>query len=149
VKELLYSEAEAAVRVNACRLIRSTPSVKTKIQTGAFSLTTASLLQTHFKKEKTTDIEKEKLVNTIEGKSKRESKVSESKSRYVPVNVKREVSKRSQHRCEYISTITGKRCSAITHLQFDHKIPFSKGGIASVQNMQHLCSCHNLRKGVS
>jgi len=209
VKELFYSEMEAAARVNSARLLRTIPVVGKKIVDGTISLTTASQLQTFIKKEKIKDENlKLMLINEVSGKSKREveqillsreskstpkmlklelsdkiyekllklqtlvgggdldklietlvdhkldelkpkkeSKKTDSTTRYIPVKVQREVNTRAQHRCEYISPITGKRCTAIHYLQYDHITPFSKGGVATTTNIQRICSIHNLRKG--
>ena len=47
-KILGYSDAEAAVRVKAARLLRATPAVEKEIQQGTLNLSNASKLQTFF-----------------------------------------------------------------------------------------------------
>lgn len=37
-------------------------------------------------------------------------------------------------------------CGSADRLQFDHIIPWSKGGAATVANVQLLCWAHNSRK---
>jgi 5-methylcytosine-specific restriction endonuclease McrA len=44
--------------------------------------------------------------------------------------------------CEYIGA-SGKRCSEKRHLQFEHQIPFAKGGKNSEQNIKLYCRSHN------
>jgi 5-methylcytosine-specific restriction endonuclease McrA len=40
-----------------------------------------------------------------------------------------------------------KLCGGVRQLQFDHIIAYSKGGKASIENMQLLCRVHNAFKG--
>ncbi|MNT40010.1 HNH endonuclease [compost metagenome] len=70
------------------------------------------------------------------------------KSRYISRNVKRFVIARAQNQCEHIHS-DGKRCSSKFQTQFDHIIAFSKGGKATLENMQMLCRVHNSHKGSS
>jgi hypothetical protein len=60
-------------------------------------------------------------------------------NRIIPSHVKQSVWKRDAGKCVL--------CSASDNLHFDHVIPFSKGGSSLVaENIQLLCSRHNLRK---
>jgi hypothetical protein len=69
-------------------------------------------------------------------------------SRYISRNVKRLVIARSQNRCEHIHS-DGQRCSSKFQTQFDHIKAHSKGGKATLENMQMLCRIHNNHKGSS
>lgn len=60
------------------------------------------------------------------------------RSRHIPDDVKVAVWRRDAGRCV--------RCSAQEYLQFDHIIPFSKGGANTVENIQLLCQKCNLAK---
>jgi 5-methylcytosine-specific restriction endonuclease McrA len=40
-------------------------------------------------------------------------------------------------------------CGALEPLQFDHILPYSKGGTSSAENIQLLCARHNLAKGAA
>ena len=66
-------------------------------------------------------------------------------TRYIPRDVKRYVLKRAQNQCEHIHT-NGERCESRFQLQFDHIVAFSKGGKATIENMQLLCRVHNAFK---
>lgn len=59
-------------------------------------------------------------------------------SRHIPDEVKRAVYQRDGGKCV--------RCSATEYLEFDHIIPFTKGGASSVNNVQLLCRKCNLEK---
>ena len=71
---------------------------------------------------------------------KRKTKVTESDSRYVPVQVKAEVWSRDKGQC--------RNCGSTYALEMDHVKSFAKGGKASVENMQLLCRNCNQRKGM-
>ncbi|MEZ6185015.1 MAG: HNH endonuclease signature motif containing protein [Planctomycetota bacterium] len=60
-------------------------------------------------------------------------------SRSIPQHVKLAVWQRDLGRCV--------QCGAEDYLEFDHVIPFSKGGANSVENLQILCRRCNLEKG--
>jgi hypothetical protein len=59
-------------------------------------------------------------------------------SRSIPQSVKIAVAVRDEGRCVY--------CGSIERLQYDHVIPWSKGGDSSVDNIQLLCGSHNASK---
>jgi len=60
-------------------------------------------------------------------------------NRTIPSDVKMHVWQRDGGRCV--------KCGANTNLQYDHDIPFSKGGSNTVENIQLLCQACNLEKG--
>ena len=57
----------------------------------------------------------------------------------IPQDVKIQVSVRDQGRCV--------QCGSAEDLHYDHKIPWSKGGANTVNNIQLLCGTCNRRKG--
>jgi 5-methylcytosine-specific restriction endonuclease McrA len=63
----------------------------------------------------------------------------ERNSRIIPQDVKIAVSVRDQGMCV--------QCGSREDLHYDHKIPWSKGGSNTVNNIQLLCGCCNRAKG--
>ena len=64
---------------------------------------------------------------------------SDSPSRHIAQDIKNAVWQRDGGRCV--------QCSAETYLEFDHIIPFSKGGANTLNNVQLLCRKCNSEKG--
>ena len=63
---------------------------------------------------------------------------SQKRSRFIKQNVKDQVWRRDEGKC----TI----CGTQENLEFDHIIPFSKGGMNTYRNLQLLCQKCNSRK---
>jgi hypothetical protein len=61
----------------------------------------------------------------------------ESLTRYIPAKVKTAVWQRDQGRCTYPG------CNSSFGLQYEHVIPFAKGGKSSLENLKLLCPAHN------
>jgi hypothetical protein len=74
VQELDYSPAEASVRVNAVRLISRHPEVKAKLDSGALSLTSASLAQSFFREQNIAPARQGEILQSLENTSTRETK---------------------------------------------------------------------------
>lgn len=86
--------------------------------------------------------EAEAIITTVARLNKRQlinSQSDENQSRHIPQNVKTAVWQRDQGKCV--------QCSLNSYLEFDHIIPFSKGGANTVNNIQLLCRNCNLKKG--
>jgi len=64
---------------------------------------------------------------------------TERASRHIPQDVKNQVWHQDQGSC--------RECGDNNYLEFDHVIPFSKGGASTVGNLQLLCRKCNLKKG--
>jgi hypothetical protein len=64
---------------------------------------------------------------------------SDAATRHIPQDVKTAVWQRDQGKCV--------QCGAASYLEFDHIIPFGKGGASTVNNVQLLCRKCNLAKG--
>jgi hypothetical protein len=67
--------------------------------------------------------------------------VGERHSRTISQDVKIQVAHRDGGRCV--------QCGSDKHLHYDHKIPWSRGGTNSVNNIQLLCGDCNRRKGAT
>jgi hypothetical protein len=65
----------------------------------------------------------------------------ERNSRAIPQDVRIAVSARDQDKCV--------QCGSTENVQFDHKIPWSRGGANTVNNIQLLCGRCNRRKGAN
>jgi 5-methylcytosine-specific restriction endonuclease McrA len=63
-------------------------------------------------------------------------------SRHVPAEVRRDVWRRDQGRCTFVSD-SGRRCECRTGLQFDHLHPFGRGGEATESGIRLRCRAHN------
>jgi hypothetical protein len=83
----------------------------------------------------------ELLIDTAVKLAKRQlvAPQSEGDTRHIPQHIKQAVWQRDQGKCI--------QCSSSSYLEFDHIIPFSKGGASSVNNVQLLCRKCNLSKG--
>ena len=65
-------------------------------------------------------------------------------TRYIPVSIAREIKKRDNYQCTYLSP-SGIRCNQRAHLQIDHIRPYAKGGSSQdPNNSRCLCRAHNL-----
>lgn len=63
--------------------------------------------------------------------------------KYISVEIKRALFKKSNGCCEYIDKKTGKRCDSKYQLQIDHIHPWSLGGSNHADNLRVLCRTHN------
>ena len=74
-----------------------------------------------------------------------ERSLEEKDTRYIPQKTRREVSTRDEGRCSFVDSTTGRRCSCTRGLQYDHIVPFAKGGSSRDSgNIRLLCRTHNL-----
>lgn len=82
----------------------------------------------------------EATINTITKLIKRQmiTPQNDIQNRHIPQDVKNAVWQRDQGRCV--------QCGASSYLEFDHIIPFSKGGANTVNNVQLLCRNCNSKK---
>ena len=70
-------------------------------------------------------------------------KNSNKNSRYIPVQVRREVWQRDRGHCTYVNPLTKKCCSSKHGLELDHIHPHALGGDSSTENMRLRCKAHN------
>jgi len=71
-------------------------------------------------------------------KYERETKIKEKMSRHISSSIKREVWRRDNGKCV--------ECGSQERLEYDHIIPFSKGGSNTARNIQILCERCNRTK---
>lgn len=69
-------------------------------------------------------------------------------SRYLPTQDRRIARERAENRCEYVHLPSGRRCSSRFALQFDHHLPFAKGGESREWNLRMLCPAHNRLRAI-
>ncbi len=83
----------------------------------------------------------EAVFDTLTRMAKRQlvSSIGVDAGRQIPQDVKAAVWQRDGGRC--------RQCGAQQYLEFDHIIPFSRGGASSVNNVQLLCRLCNQKKG--
>ena len=90
----------------------------------------------------------EQLVGSLEKRKyamtqrPRQPRGSKPDTRYVPAHVRRVVRERDGDRCTFVST-DGHRCESRTRLEFDHVVPFARGGGATVEGIRLRCRTHN------
>ena len=77
-------------------------------------------------------------------------KASNAKAnRYIRAKIKKEVRQRAQNRCEFIDQQTGRRCTGVRSLEFDHLRPFAVGGSNNANNLSLRCRAHNQRSAIT
>jgi len=63
-------------------------------------------------------------------------------SRHIPLEVQRAVWERDAGRCTFVSQ-SGRRCEERSGVQFDHTVPYARGGSSTISNIRLLCPAHN------
>ncbi len=69
--------------------------------------------------------------------------MTESKRPYISVVLERDLLKKANYQCTYISPINGRRCNQRKGLELEHMQPFAKGGSSEPENLTVLCKGHN------
>lgn len=72
------------------------------------------------------------------------NKQTETRSRYISMDLRRAVFKRAKNRCEYFDDFSKKHCESRSRLEIDHIIPFARGGRSEENNLRVVCRTHNL-----
>lgn len=83
-------------------------------------------------------IAKEKTTSKVKIKKARKTKIKTG--RYIPKSVKEKVRAKADGKCEI--------CGSRRHLEFEHKIPFAKGGTNGVDNIKLYCRSCNQRSAI-
>ena len=66
-----------------------------------------------------------------------------SRSRYIPVAVRRDVWRRDHGCCSYVDPHSGRRCGSRYRLEIDHVVPFALGGATEPSNLRVRCRAHH------
>src|SRR5690606_27831502 len=80
-------------------------------------------------------------AENVEPKITRNVPVTSQKRKPIPAVVKHAVRLRDQGQCTF--HFKGKRCEGRRFLHIHHRIPVSKGGKNTVENLMTLCSRHH------
>lgn len=64
------------------------------------------------------------------------------RNRTIPAHVRRVVWTRDAGRCTFTSN-SGRRCSATRALEYDHVVPFARGGATTIPGLRLRCRAHN------
>lgn len=75
-------------------------------------------------------------------------KLIESSSRYISAKTKRAVLMRDKYTCAFVDPETKRKCESKHQLQFDHVIPYAKGGRSEEKNLRLLCKNHNIFEAI-
>jgi hypothetical protein len=70
-----------------------------------------------------------------------------TRSRHIPIAVKREMEKSRTDGCCYLNPASGERCGSQHFLQLDHIHEYSRGGLNLSHNLRWLCGFHNRNRG--
>ncbi len=87
------------------------------------------------------DLERKKFAATDRPRAAKAGAAA-SDPRRVPNDVKRAVHARDGEQCAFVSE-DGARCTERGFLEFDHVVPFARGGQPTVPGTRLLCSSHN------
>lgn len=66
-----------------------------------------------------------------------------NKRQYISVKTKHHIFQKALRRCEYISPLTGARCSSKHYLDIEHTKPLALGGANNPENLRIMCRAHN------
>lgn len=69
------------------------------------------------------------------------------RGRHISSVLRHAVRMRDQGCSSFIDPKSGRRCAGKYQLQIDHVIPYSKGGLNTLENLRLLCGEHNRKKG--
>lgn len=68
-------------------------------------------------------------------------------SRHIPQEIRREIWRRDEGKCQYRDRVTRQPCESRHGVQIDHIKPYALGGTHDPGNLRLLCGAHNRHKG--
>jgi len=87
-------------------------------------------------------VETKKKKAALTEKPRPSRKESETKTRTIPAQTRREVFKRDAGRCTFVDG-EGRPCSSTWRVEFHHRIPYARGGTHDPDNIELRCRAHN------
>jgi 5-methylcytosine-specific restriction endonuclease McrA len=87
-------------------------------------------------------VETKKKKAALTEKPRPSRKKSETKTRAIPAQTRREVFKRDHGGCAFVDS-EGRRCSSTWQVEFHHRTPYGKGGTHDSDNIELRCRAHN------
>lgn len=82
----------------------------------------------------------EEVVASSAVHSQQVRRASAKTQRYIQASVKRDVWTKAQGKCQH--------CGSTFALEYDHIVPFAKGGASTTENLRLLCRSCNQRRGI-
>lgn len=82
-------------------------------------------------------------INPVRKKRRTVSVARMVNPKTITAEAKRQVIKRDQGKCTYISPITKQECNSIFLIEIDHIKPRALGGESTPENLRLLCKAHN------
>ena len=124
-KRFHMSEAVAARRIRAGRATCRFPCILGMVARGELHLSGIHQLAGH-----------------LTEKPRPSRRKSETKTRAIPAQTRREVFKRDEGRCTFVDA-EGRPCSSTWRVEFHHRIPYASGGTHDPDNIELRCRAHN------
>src|SRR4029079_7568415 len=84
-------------------------------------------------------LEKQKFAATTKPRT---PKRSSADPHHIPAHVQRAVWERDGGQCTFVGD-NGHRCGSRERIEFDHIVPFARGGPSTVKNLRLRCRTHN------
>ncbi len=63
--------------------------------------------------------------------------------KYVSAPLRREVWRKAEGKCCFVSTENQLRCNSVYQLEVDHIVPLALGGTSTIENLRLVCRAHN------
>jgi 5-methylcytosine-specific restriction endonuclease McrA len=87
-------------------------------------------------------VETKKKKAALTEKPRPSRKKSETKTRAIPAQTRRDVFERDEGRCTFVDA-EGRTCASAWQVEFHHRIPYARGGTHDPDNIELRCRAHN------